>query len=306
MDIRFLDHEEINKERWDEVIKKSPNGFIYATSKYLDIMSPGWHALISDDYEFLMPLPVKRQFGFKRINQPVFCQQLGIISEKNSDEKIVNDFLSKASSMSDEIDIYLNYKNQYKGAKLRTNLVLPLNQSFSEIQSHFRKDIIANAIKQGIIYTPADIAEVFSAYKKLIFPKNKHLKKAELEKFRRLCELLNKDQQVITRKVISEKGKMLSSALFFKDEKRIYYMMSATEVEGRNNDANAYLLHEMIREESETQRTFDFEGSVIPGVRFFFEKFSPEDQPYPHFQLTKLKGWQKSLKNIYKTLKGNN
>jgi len=44
--IIYHKHHEIDRDRWDECIRKSFNGIIYAYSWYLDIVSPQWEALI--------------------------------------------------------------------------------------------------------------------------------------------------------------------------------------------------------------------------------------------------------------------
>ena len=54
--ICYLTHNQIDKQRWDECIAQSPDGLIYCWSWYLDVVHPGWEALVEDDYENVMPL----------------------------------------------------------------------------------------------------------------------------------------------------------------------------------------------------------------------------------------------------------
>lgn len=68
MKIFLLQHHEIDKARWDAVISRSPHGLIYAYSWFLDIAAPGWFALISHDYRFLMPLPVRTKWKLKYVH----------------------------------------------------------------------------------------------------------------------------------------------------------------------------------------------------------------------------------------------
>lgn len=72
-------------------------------------------------------------------------------------------------------------------------------------------------------------------------------------------------------------------------------MLSSSSEKGRETDANAYLLYELIREFSNSDLILDFEGSEIPGVKFFFQKFSPQNQPYPRFLSNRLNTFQKGL-----------
>ncbi|MBK7430609.1 MAG: hypothetical protein IPI62_06680 [Bacteroidetes bacterium] len=78
--IKHLRHTEINKSKWDNTIKLSPEGIVYAASWYLDIVSPGWEALMDDDYKFIFPLCTRSKFGFSYLYQPHFTQQGGLFS----------------------------------------------------------------------------------------------------------------------------------------------------------------------------------------------------------------------------------
>ncbi len=57
--INYLKHDQIDQQRWDDCIAHAPNGLVYAWSWYLDIVHPGWEALVEivdDKYLSVMPL----------------------------------------------------------------------------------------------------------------------------------------------------------------------------------------------------------------------------------------------------------
>ena len=48
---------------------------------YLDIVSPGWEAIVKEEagcYVAVLPLPVRRKFGLRYLQQPLLTQQLGL------------------------------------------------------------------------------------------------------------------------------------------------------------------------------------------------------------------------------------
>ncbi|MCF6185032.1 MAG: hypothetical protein L3J56_10520 [Bacteroidales bacterium] len=94
MKIKYLTHKKINKELWDKKISRAANTRIYAYSGLLDITSPEWNALVSENYEFIMPLTVRKKFFIPYITQPKFTQQTGIFSENEITENIVFDFIN--------------------------------------------------------------------------------------------------------------------------------------------------------------------------------------------------------------------
>ena len=59
--IQYFEHKKIDKRKWDATIAECGN--IYAYSWYLDIVHPGWDALVEDDYQVVMPLTGGKKFG---------------------------------------------------------------------------------------------------------------------------------------------------------------------------------------------------------------------------------------------------
>ena len=49
--IRILKHTDIDRERWDICIQNAEFETIYPYTWYLELVSPGWEALVLDDYE---------------------------------------------------------------------------------------------------------------------------------------------------------------------------------------------------------------------------------------------------------------
>ena len=45
--IQYLEHNQIDKKKWDATVEECGN--IYAYSWYLDIVHPGWEALVEED-----------------------------------------------------------------------------------------------------------------------------------------------------------------------------------------------------------------------------------------------------------------
>ena len=78
---------------YDNCIHNSPNGVIYALSWYLNIVSPDWEILTTEDHSSVMPLPLIRSLGRKIIQQPEFAWQLGIFSTQVPSPEIIRHFI---------------------------------------------------------------------------------------------------------------------------------------------------------------------------------------------------------------------
>jgi hypothetical protein len=84
---------------------------------------------------------------------------------------------------------------------------------------------------------------------------------------------------VISREVW--KGEDLqASCVCFTDKKRIYFILSTVTETGKSNQANHFLIDQLIREFAGQPLILDLEGSDIPGVADFYSGFGAINQPY--------------------------
>jgi len=304
LQIFYIKHADINRQKWDESIENSANGLIYAYSFYLDTMSENWDALMMGDYEVVMPLTWKRKWGITYLYQPAFTQQLGIFGKAAFKEDITEAFLDKAFKLFSFAEINLNFANKYrKATREKCNMVLPLNISFDETEKKFRQDFVKNFRKNNLMY---DHTEDFKNAI-LLFEKSKskkvNISKNNYDHFLQLCGLFKNKGDLIVRKATMGNGELLSTALLFKDRRRIYYILSTTSEEGRKKEANYFLLYNLIKEFSEQDLIFDFEGSDIPGIKSFFKKFGAIEQPYYFVAINKFPFLPGKIKSSYNNFK---
>ncbi len=307
MEIYYRTHAQIDKQKWDSCIDDAHNGLLYSYSFYLDAMSKNWSGLIMDNYDAVMPLTSNKKFGISYLHQPFFTQQLGIFGNLSFTEDITDAFVKKAVELFPFAEINLNYANECKKTiAKKSNCILSLNNSFAEIEKNFKKDLIQNikkANKNNLIYTATqDIETAITSYKKNYFKKI-HIPQKAYYNFSLLCGSLLKKKQLLVRKIISPNGQLLAIAIFLKDKKRIYNIMSTTFNEGRKAEANHFLLYNLIKEFCGQNLILDFEGSEIPSINFFYKKFGAIEQPYPFVKINQLPLWQRSFKYAYDSLK---
>ena len=148
MHIKHYTHDKINFKKWDKCISESKNGLIYAYSWFLNVVSPGWEALISDDFQYVMPLPVKKKYGIKYIVQPVLTQQLGVFSAKEIESSLIDSFINAIPYFSYEMN--LNEQNFTSDAEEKLNLTLDLQSSLKEIEANFSENTKRNIKKREI------------------------------------------------------------------------------------------------------------------------------------------------------------
>jgi len=253
----------------------------------LDAMSPGWDALVMGDYEAVMPLTWRKKMGIRYLCQPAFCQQLGIFSAKEISADITESFLLKASLYFRLIEIFINYANLLQAEQTgATNLVLSLAKSYGSLKANYRRDLLKNLArteKFSLQYVvSADIDNAIAQYQ-LLYGNRMNVRLTDYQAFAAVCKKWLPEGKCFVREVRLREGnrdELLAIGLFLKDNNRIYNIASSTLPNGRTLEANHFLFDELIKEFAGQNLLLDFEGSDLPGVARFYQKFEPINQPY--------------------------
>ncbi len=291
MKIKYLKHNQIDKQKWDSAIEKAENGLVYAFSWYLDIVSPGWEALIAGDYEIVMPLPVKKKYGISYIIQPPFTQQLGAFYKQGVNVEI-DSFLNKIPQKFKYIDINLNTEN-FPGIKYkylpRINYELNLNNSYDVILNSFStntKRNIKKAQKHNLkIIENLGFEEVCEFKKKYAVEK---ISKRQHEILKRLVKQPELNRKGRGYSVINENREIISAVFLIEKFNRLIYLISTSNKQGKEKSAMFLLINELIANNANTNLILDFEGGVIPGMSRFFRGFGAYEKKYYRVVINRL------------------
>jgi len=291
-DIRFLERNEINTALWDQCILQSPNGLIYARAFYLDAMAIHWSALVWRDYAAVMPLPWNRKFGFTYLYQPAFTAQLGLFFKDSTEKTLVEIFISQAKTHFRFCEIHLNFANEVSGGRPRANYVLDLGKSYAAIRTGYKKRLLENLEEAGthqLHYLPyTDFPAAIQLFKKQYGARMPQVREGDYRRFEKLCLELQLQDLIFARQVRDASGELLNLSIFFRDDRRIYNIMSVSLPAGRKKRAHFYLLDQLISEFATNHLLLDLEGSEIPGIAEFYRKFGTYNQPYPFLRYNHL------------------
>jgi hypothetical protein len=301
--IRFLQRHEIENAKWDQCVLKAPNGWLYARTFYLDGMGD-WGGLILDDYEYIMPLPWRKKWGFDYIYPPAFSGQLGIISEKNITATIVKQFIESIPDSFKLCDLMMNELNPSFSSEnivsiQRTNYVIPLKDGYDTVSAAFNDDAKKNIRRAKanslILEENVSMQAVITMYKQAYGNKNKHISGRDYLKFDALAQRCIQLKLGFTVGVKNPENELVATAFFGIDEKRIYYLLGAPSLAGRKLGAVHFLINEIIRKFSGERLLFDFEGSDILSVSQFYLKFGPVVKHYQFIRLNNLPNWANKI-----------
>jgi len=284
--IVYHKNNEIDREQWDNCIKNSPGVKPYGYSWYLDIMSPGWEALVDDDYDSVFPIPGRSFFGIQYIATPIFLQQLGAFSPDKPASAALSEFLYFLPDFYRLIDLCVEQKIENEGYKVteKSNFELDLSKPYEELWNNFsphcRRNIETSAKKVRELVTDVTPDELIDLF---IMNKGKEIKGIKPRDYERLRNLMNfciknKKGRIIG---VRASGKRLIFGIFLIEIIGSKTMLFIVNTPGsREKRLGYYAVNELIREYSSTRTILDFAGSSIPSVASFMESFGSVNVPF--------------------------
>lgn len=284
--IVYHKNNEIDREQWDNCIKNCPGAKPYSYSWYLDIMAPGWQALVDDDYDSVFPVPGFMRFGIQYISTPVFLQQLGAFSPDKPVSVALDEFLDFMPDFFKFIDLCVQQKiesNNYKITE-KANYELDLSKSYETLYNNFthhcRRNIESSIRKKPELVTdikPDELVDLF------IQNKGGQIKGIKPRDYSRLINLMNfciinKKGRLIG---VRGSGKRLIFGIFLveiRGSKTILFVVNTPK--SRERRLGYYLVNDLIKNFSSTRTILDFAGSSIPSISSFFESFGAARVPF--------------------------
>lgn len=294
--IRFVKHSEIDKFKWDACIKEAFNGNIYGWSWYLDVVHPGWNALIEDDYERIFPLTGNKKFGIGYLYQPFFTQQLGIFSKSILNPEIVHRFLKEIPDQYQYIDIKLNSHNKSDNEAFKT--IRHINHELDLINTHDRiykkyatntKRNLKKALDSGLTIgkncKAEDIIAIFRKNRGRTISNWNDLEYARLLKL--IYTAIFRGQAMIYGVYTSQK-ELCAGAIFMRSHNKIVFLFSGTNKTAKETHALTFLIDSVIKEFAPSQFILDFEGSDNEGLARFYKGFGSKQTDYPGIVINRL------------------
>lgn len=308
--IHYLQHNQIDKSKWDATITECGN--IYAYSWYLDIVHPEWEALVEDDYQSVMPLTGGKKFGVSYLFQPYFVQQLGVFSKTPLSQDKTETFLNSIPKKYRFTEIRLNESNTFdkkiQGIDYHRNVLLDLNRSYEEIRANYHNNTKRNLAKAEsnnlqILETviPYHVVALFRDNRGALLDKwgdaeyNIMTNLAQVAQNRKSAFILG-----VTEKGV---GQLICAAIFMKTNSRITFLFSGLTEEGKQRQAMTYLLDQVIQRNATKPVTFDFEGSDDENLARFYLGFGGEKVKYPSYTFNHLSPIGKGLLSLWKRKK---
>ena len=295
--IQYLKHNEIDKNQWDNCIAQSVNGNGYAWSWYLDVVSPGWEALVEvndDKYFIVMPLTRKRKYFINYLCQPYFVQQLGVFSSEVLRTETVSAFLKAIPKKYRLIEIRLNEGNRFpaasNGVDYHRNQLLNLNDSYDVISSNYHENTFRNlkkSFKNDLrLVKDVPMEDVIALFRSDRGATVTHWGDAEYDRLLRLARVAQSSSNAFIYGIQqSDKQNIICGAFFLFSHNRLTFLFSGNSRLGRETQAMTLLIDGVIREFAGRSVVLDFEGSDDENLSRYYAGFGSSSVRYPEFRV---------------------
>jgi hypothetical protein len=293
--IRYCQHNEIDKKKWDECISGSSLCLPYAYSWYLDIVCPGWDGLVADNYESVMPLPFKQKWLFNYVYKPYFAQQLGLFSPEDPGETLFREFIKMIPEKFRYVHTNLNESNPAGSPftrKTNINHLVQIDRNYNSIHQDYSRNCRRNIKKaedagltsRNNLNTGEFVEFVFQNLEKQISDLDQE-QRFMLEKI--IAGAQQKASGELTG-IYRGQHELCAAGFFMQTKDRMIFSVCASSETGKQYDAMYLLVDDQIKKSAGNKRWFDFSGSNIRGIAYFNQSFGARAMTYPTLHLNRL------------------
>ena len=221
---------------------------------------------------------IQKKIGIFYISQPLFTQQLGLFSSKDSNN--VDAFLRTIPKR-----IWLRslqIHNRLDNAKIKNNFELDISPDIERIRKEYSQNVKRNLKKAKT--NNLEIKTCCTDFLIQLFKQNKGKEVKELDKsaYVTLFPLLERIQQKEKAECLGvyKKEQLISAAFFSNCLGRSVYLLSVSNSSAREIGANHFLIDNYIEKYKKDSLILDFEGTMIPTLGRFYASFGAEKKHY--------------------------
>ncbi len=287
--IKLFQRQQIDDSLWNDFIDNSPQKILYAYTWYLDIVAPRWAALIAEDDQgwlAVLPIPLCRKFGFWVVQQPLFCQTLGVFFRDNEVDKSISEQL--VAQLLTEYRYISAYSGIFFGAslpiqrshRLHFTQILDLRQNYQTLKKKYstdRKNNLKKAQRHNWqVIESTDIEPII-----VIFKANHAHKIEDGVSEDAYCLLKKVFEKLVEKKAVKllytlKDNQIEAGAMFAIYAGRIIYIFNAATPTGRQYNARTLLIDSVLQQYAESVFIFDFESPMIDSISSFYASFGAD------------------------------
>ncbi|WP_344827483.1 hypothetical protein [Chryseobacterium ginsenosidimutans] len=281
-----MKYQEIDFERYTQCLENSEQRNWYAKKEVLDELSGNWELLVYGNYEAILPVPLKKKIRINFVLMPLFCQQLGIFSNKDNVE--INDQFLKFLRKNYKVFLYtFNQKNSFsENLEKKKNYSIPISDYvILHRKKYFKGRKSTTKCAQHLIYK-----EIEMNSEHIYFIENNFkglTKQSDIEKFKQYLSFLYKNNSLKLCGAYLEE-KLINVAVLVSENHELSLLALINDENYKNENGPSFLIDKILNYYIH-KKTFNFMGSNIRGIEVFFKSFGGELHEYGYLESKILK-----------------
>jgi len=295
---------------YDELVKRSPQGSIFAHRWWLDAVAPGMYEILEirkgDGIQAAWPIVYRKSDGAKHVCMPALTQKLGIlfapsnakpVEVQSKKQKLTTELMEQlgetASFHQNFHETFTDWLPFYWREYTQTTRYTYVLEDISDLDVLWdnvrqkAKTEIRKAQKLGIqIKDDLDLAH-FSEVIRKTFARQNRSPLATDEFVRRLDAACSKNAGRKIFAGVDSQGRVHAAVYVTWAGNTAYTLMGGGDPELRQSNAYRLVSWEAMVFASSIAKRFDFVGSMLPQVETVFRGFGAKQLPY--FSITKVR-----------------
>lgn len=307
-----------DKEKYRTLCCKENSIPLFLKDWWLDAVCgyDNWSVIIIEQNNEIiaaMPLYIRKTYSFTKITMPPFTQNMGpwikypenlsYLKKLNLEEKIFNYFIDNLPKHDHFLQCFhYNYQNwlpfYWRGFKQTTRYTYTidktsnLDETIKNFSSDKRKQLIENANNIKIVENIS--IDLFIEIVSMTFHKKNINKQYSNSFIKRLISKIIETKNGKMLFALDKENNIHAVSLIVWDKCSVYPLIGGSNEACKNSVAKVFIYKHAIEFANENNLNFDFEGSMLKGVEYFFRSFGATQKSY--FLISKYNS--KTLKTI--------
>lgn len=290
---------QLDKQKWDDLLKKHPKADVFLFSAWLDIVFPNWELIVNIDFTAAIPVFRKKIAGHYSFDLPNFIQALTIIGDDvdgSVGEKVVE--LLQSTEFVCVPYVSALPKASKLNSSVRRHQILELTPEVRFPTKVWRRNIRKAEAYQADLIFDMPVDEFLMELKKEMKAKGNPYRAKDFVLLKELILSSVHDGYGVVKGVKDKDNTWACGQFYIYHSSGIYLVNCFTSNVGREHSILHFLLYREIEKLSQGKDYFKvhFGGSNIPAIADFNKNFGAEDESYQLYQHNHLPWYLKWIK----------
>jgi len=289
--------EPVSIRSYHALFESTGEPLLYSNPWWLDATcgTGGWDALITCDTSnrpvTTLPYQRHRIRGLSAITTPPLTQWVSLLSgagDAAQGNMFTLSTLPKASilDLSLKPDHRINLQDTSFAPTLKYSFIIPPSEEITDVRAKYNEGLRRN-LKQAAQLHTIEESENLAGFLNLCHQTYRDRKMQPPPWLDHVLPAVYKKllaNQCGSLTLATTKGKIIAGILTAWDHQTSYYLAGGKVADDHGTAAHALLLDNAIQEACSRGTSFDFEGSMHPGIANFFQSFGSVPVSYWHFK----------------------